>query len=412
VGFVVGHCKQRLFIAKEKIIMANDTVSIVAAGHTRFGRLVDQNLEDLIVEATRQALNDAAVDASEIDAIFLGHFNSGMVPDGFASSLVLQADPALRFKPSTRCENACASGSAAVQAGINAILSGAAELVLVVGAEKMTSNSTAQVTRALAGAGYQNDVEEAGLSFPQLFGLAAEQYRQRYQSPMSAMASIAAKNHANALHNPLAHMHKPMTFEQCNTVSENNPLIAAPLRLSDCSLITDGAAAIVLASAKRARQFRREVLISGTSQVNDLLPIAQRDMLAFEGPQRAIHTALRKAGVTLADLSFAEVHDCFTIAELLIYEAMGLAPRGEGHRALDDGIVQAGGRLPVNLSGGLKAKGHPVGATGVSMHALAFHQLTGDPIGLAASHPEFGLLFNMGGMAVANYATVLQARRV
>jgi acetyl-CoA C-acetyltransferase len=391
--------------------MANDSVSIVAAGHSRFGRLENMNLEDLIVQVSREALADAAIDASEIDAIFLGHFNSGMVPDGFPASLVLQADPALRFKPATRCENACASGSAAVQAGINAILSGAAELVLVVGAEKMTSNATAQVTRALAGAGYQNDVEEAGLSFPQLFGVAAGQYAARHQSPLSAMAAIAAKNHGNAMHNPLAHMHKQMSFEHCNTVSASNPLIAAPLRLSDCSLITDGAAAIVLASARRARQFRREVLIRGTSQVNDVLPIAQRDILAFEGPQRAIQTALRKADVTLSDLDFAEVHDCFTIAELLIYEAMGLAPRGEGHRALDDGIVQAGGRLPVNLSGGLKAKGHPVGATGVSMHALAFRQLTGDAIGLAVPDAEFGLLFNMGGMAVANYATVLQARR-
>jgi acetyl-CoA C-acetyltransferase len=411
VRFVVGHCRQRLFIAKEKTTMANDSVSIVAAGHSRFGRLDNMNLEDLIVQVSREALADAAIDASEIDAIFLGHFNSGMVPDGFPASLVLQADPALRFKPATRCENACASGSAAVQAGVNAILSGAAELVLVVGAEKMTSNSTAQVTRALAGAGYQNDVEEAGLSFPQLFGVAAGQYAARHQSPLSAMAAIAAKNHGNAMHNPLAHMHKQMSFEHCNTVSASNPLIAAPLRLSDCSLITDGAAAIVLASARRARQFRREVLIRGTSQVNDVLPIAQRDILAFEGPQRAIQTALRKADVTLSDLDFAEVHDCFTIAELLIYEAMGLAPRGEGHRALDDGIVQAGGRLPVNLSGGLKAKGHPVGATGVSMHALAFRQLTGDAIGLAVPDAEFGLLFNMGGMAVANYATVLQARR-
>jgi acetyl-CoA C-acetyltransferase len=354
---------------------------------------------------------DAAIDAREIDSIFLGHFNSGLVPDGFPASLVMQADPALRFKPATRCENACASGSAAVQAGIHAILSGAAELVLVVGAEKMTSNTTAQVTAALAGAGYQHHQKEAGLSFPQLFGVAARQYRERYQSPLSTMAAIAAKNHANAMSNPLAQMHKALTFEHCNTVSESNPLIAPPLRLSDCSLITDGAAAILLASPNRARMFRREVVIRGVSQVNDVLPIGERDILAFEGPQRAIHNALRAAGVTLTDIGFAEVHDCFTIAELLIYEAMGLAPKGEGHRAIDEGIVLEGGRLPVNLSGGLKAKGHPVGATGVSMHALAFHQLTFNPIGLPAPDSEFGLLFNMGGMAVANYATVLQARR-
>ncbi|TKD34420.1 acetyl-CoA acetyltransferase [Azotobacter chroococcum] len=384
--------------------MITDSVSIVASGHTRFGRLDGQTLEDLIVEATREALEEAAVEAAEIDAVFLGHFNSGMVTDGFPASLVLQADSALRFKPASRCENACASGSAAIR-------SGAAELVLVVGAEKMTSNSTSAVTRALAGAGYQNDPQEAALSFPQQFGMAARQYGERYRDPLGAMAAIAVKNHGNAMSNPLAQMHREMSLEHCNTVSESNPLIAPPLRLSDCSLISDGAAAIVLASAKRARQFRRSVAIRAMAQVNDFLPLSRRDFLAFEGPQRAIRSALEQAGVTLADLHFAEVHDCFTIAELMIYEAMGLAPKGEGFRALEDGTVLADGRLPVNLSGGLKAKGHPVGATGVSMHAMAFRQLTGNPMGIALQQPEFGLVFNMGGMAVANYASVLQAER-
>jgi acetyl-CoA C-acetyltransferase len=406
----VGHCNEYLIHAQKKITMPH-SVSIVAAAHSRFGRLDGSTLEDLIVQVTREALADAAIDASEIDALFLGHFNSGMVADGFSASLMLQADEGLRFKPATRCENACASGSAAIHAGINAILSGSAELVLIVGAEKMTSNSTAEVTKALAGAGYQNDAQEAGLSFPQLFGLAAQQYRDRYQCPMASMAAIATKNHSNAMANPLAQMHRVMDFEHCNNVSKTNPYVAQALRLTDCSLISDGAAAIVLASSRRASQFRREVLIRSVAQVNDFLPIAQRDIIAFEGPRRAIHSALRGANVTLGDLSFAEVHDCFTIAELLIYEAMGLAPKGEGHRALDDGTVRAGGRLPVNLSGGLKAKGHPVGATGVSMHAMAFWQLTGEPVGLAVPNAEFGLLFNMGGMAVANYASVLQAHR-
>ncbi|WP_236186086.1 acetyl-CoA acetyltransferase [Pseudomonas protegens] len=391
--------------------MNHESVCVVAAAHTRFGRL-DGSLEDLIVQVTRDVLVDAAIDAGAIDALFLGQFNSGLVPDGFPASLMLQADPQLRFKPATRCENACASGSAAIQAGINAIRSGAAELVLVVGAEKMTGNSTAEVTRALAGAGYQNDPQEAGLSFAQLFGQVAQRYTERYQSPLAAMAAIAVKNHANAMANPLAQMHRAMDFAHCNSVSPGNPLIAEPLRLTDCSLISDGAAAILLASPRRAREFRREVAIRALSQVNDFLPMARRDVLAFEGPQLAIQGALHEAGLGLDDLAFAEVHDCFTIAELLIYEAMGLAPKGEGHRALDEGWVNADGRLPVNLSGGLKAKGHPVGATGVSMHALGFRQLIGEPIGLAARSPEFGLLFNMGGMAVANYASVLQAVRV
>lgn len=391
--------------------MSANSVSIVASAHTQFGRLSQHTLESLIVEATQSVLRDANVDATEVDAVFLGHFNSGMVPDGFPASLVLQADPGLRYKPAMRCENACASGSAAVQAGINLIQAGEAELVLVVGAEKMTSNSTAEVTRSLAGAGYQNDVEEAKLSFPQVFAVAAQQYSSRFRDPLPAMAAIAAKNHANALTNPLAQMRREMTFEHCNTVSDSNPLIAPPLRLTDCSLISDGAAAVLLASESRAKSFAKEVAIRSHALVSDILPLRQRDLLAFEGPRRAIAAALDRAGMSLDDMDFAEVHDCFTIAELLIYEAMGLAPAGQGQRALEEGIVQPGGRLPVNLSGGLKAKGHPVGATGVSLHALAFRQLTGDPIGVSAHEPEAALLFNMGGMGVANYATVLEARR-
>lgn len=386
-------------------------VSIVASGHTRFGRLDGQNLEDLIVAAATEAIEEAAIDPAEIDAVYLGHFNSGMVPDGFASTLIHQTHPGLRFKPATRCENACASGAAAIYAGINAIRSGAAELVLVVGAEKMTANTTAQVTQALAGAGYQNNPAEAGLSFPQLFGIAARGYAERYRDPLPAMARIAAKNHANALFNPLAHMHREASFEFCNTVSDKNPEIAPPLRLTDCSLITDGAAAIILASPERARRFPREVAFRAVSQVNDFLPLEQRDFIAFEGPRRAIQSAYASAGIVVDQLDFAEVHDCFTIAELMIYEAMGLAPQGEGHRALEDGTVLRDGRLPVNLSGGLKAKGHPVGATGVSMHALAFRQLTGRAGDIQRAGAELGLVFNMGGAAVANYASILEAKR-
>lgn len=391
--------------------MTAQTVSIVGAGHTPFGRFDGRTLEDLIVQATREALADAGIGGDEVDAIYLGHFNSGLVPDAFAASLVAQADEGLRFKPATRCENACASGSAALFSAMAAIQSGHADIALVVGAEKMTSNTTADVTRALAGAGYQNDAAEAALSFPQVFGLAAAEYARRHHDPLPAMARIAAKNHANALANPLAQMRREMSFEACNTVSDKNPLIAPPLRLTDCSLISDGAAAIVLCSAKIAARFKRQVDIRAAVQVNDLLPLKGRDILGFEGPRRAIQGALQQASVQLADLDFAEVHDCFTIAELLIYEAMGLAPRGEGHRALEEGTVYADGSLPVNLSGGLKAKGHPVGATGVSMHAISYRQLTGTAGDIQRDGASLGLVFNMGGAAVANHATVLEARR-
>src|SRR5690606_21570805 len=174
---------------------------------------------------------------------------------------------------------------------------------------------------------------------------------------------------------------------------------------------TDGAAAIVLASPERARQFKREVVIRGKAQVNDFLPLSTRDFLSFEGPEKAIGQAMQNAGVTLDDINFAEVHDCFTIAELLIYEAMGLAPKGQGHRVLDDGTVMRGGKLPVNLSGGLKAKGHPVGATGVSMHAMSFRQLTGQAGEGQRKGANMGLVVDMGGAAVGSYASALGAKR-
>jgi acetyl-CoA C-acetyltransferase len=385
-------------------------ISIIGAGHTKFGRL-SNNLEQLIVEATREAIETSGISPTEIDAIFLGHFNSGLVPDGFPSSLILQAYPELRFTPSARCENACASGAAAIHAGINAILAGKARTVLVVGAEKMTHRSTKEVTGALAGAGYQNDPQESALSFPQVFSIAAQNYADCYHDPLPAMAHIAAKNHANAMRNPLAQMHKPMDFEFCNAVSESNPQIAPPLRLSDCSLITDGAAAVLLTLDENATSYSHSAKIKSAVHISDFLPMNSRDFLKFEGPTAAISQAYAQADISHEDLDFAEVHDCFTIAELLIYEAMGLAPAGRGADVLENGTVFSEGALPVNLSGGLKAKGHPVGATGVSMHAIAFRQLTGQAGNIQKQGANLGLVFNMGGSAVANYATVLEAHR-
>lgn len=387
-----------------------DRISIVGSGHTKFGRL-DASLEDMIVEVVREAVTESGVDPAAIDAVFLGHFNSGLVGDGFASSLIHQAYPSLRFTPAARAENACASGSAAVHAGMNAIRAGQARTVLVVGAEKMTHRSTEDVTQALAGAGYQNDADEKGLSFPQVFGIAARDYTARYGSPLDAMARISVKNHANAMNNPLAHMQKAFTFEEASRITNRNPEIAPPLRLTDCSLVTDGAAALVLTSERDADRFDRAARIRSAVHVSDRLPLKSRDFLAFEGPERAFGLAFEEAGIGLGDVDFAEVHDCFTIAELLTYEAMGLAPKGQGARALEEGTVYPGGAVPVNLSGGLKAKGHPVGATGVSMHALAFRQLTGQAGAMQQDGAEVGLVFNMGGSAVANYVSVLETQK-
>jgi len=378
---------------------------IVGWGHTPFGRLEEQSLEDMIVAAAREAIDHAGVDPAEIDGIWLGNFNSGMVPDGFASSMALQADDRLRFTPATRVENACASGSAAVYSAREAIRSGSAKIALVVGAEKMTAKDTAGVTEALSGASYQK--EESGVSFPQVFGRFAQSYFQTYGDQRDTLARIAAKNHANALNNPLAHMRKDVGFEFCNTVSDRNPIIADPLRMTDCSLISDGAAALIMVSDEISEDFENVVAFRAAVHVNDFLPMSRRDLLALEGPREAMRRAFEIAGITHKDLDFAEVHDCFTIAELLIYEAMGLTKQGQGRRAIDEGIVLPGGDLPVNLSGGLKAKGHPVGATGVSMHVIAARQLTNNAGDMQKPGAELGCVFNMGGSAVANYCSIL-----
>ena len=379
---------------------------IVGWGHTPFGAL-DQSFEELIQAAAAEAIEMACVGPEEIDAIWLGHFNSGMVPDAFASSLVLGLDDRLRFTPATRVENACASGSAAVYAARDAIRAGSARTVLVIGAEKMTSLDTKGVTAALAGASYQT--EEAGVSFPQIFARIASGYFQAYGDQSGTLARIAVKNHANAQANPLAQMRRDVSFEFCNTPSEKNPVIAPPLRLTDCSLISDGAAALVMVAEDRAG-FECAAGFRAACQVNDYLPMSRRDMTRLAGAARAFEMAFEEAGIGVNDLDLAEVHDCFTIAELMIYEAMGLAPQGQGARAVADGTVMAGGALPVNLSGGLKAKGHPVGATGVSMHVLAAQQVTGQAGPLQKPGAELAGVFNMGGSGVANYCSILEAR--
>ncbi len=384
------------------------SVRIVGWGHTKFGRLED-NLEQLIVKAAKEAIEHAGVDPTDIDGIWLGHYNGGLVSDGFPSSLALQIDPQLRFTPSTRLENACASGSAAIHGARNAINSGNAKIALIIGVEKMTEKDTKGVTKSLMTASYQ--AEESEVSFPQVFGRFADSYFQKHGNKSDILAKIAAKNHSNSVKNPLAQMQKDVGFDFCNSVSEKNPMVAPPLRLTDCSLVSDGAAAIVMVSEELEGNFERGVKFRSAVQVNDFLPMSKREILKFEGPRKAFHDAYDGAGIKVDDIDFAEVHDCFTIAELLVYEAMGITKLGQGERAILDGTVFSDGSLPVNLSGGLKAKGHPVGATGVSMHALISAQLTGSAGLMQKEKANIGCIFNMGGSGVANYCSILEASK-
>jgi acetyl-CoA C-acetyltransferase len=380
---------------------------IVGWGHTKFGKLDALSLEALITDATRQALAHAGIAGSDVDGVWLGHFNSGMVPDGFCSSMILHADPGLRFKPAIRCENACASGSAAIYSALDAVESGRCKIALVVGAEKMTGLDTAGVTGALGGASYQ--AEESGMSFPQIFARFAQAYSDVYGDPSEAMARISVKNHGNAMRNPLAHMHKPVDLDFCMTVSDRNPLIAPPLKLSDCSLISDGAAAVIIVHRSMLDRFDRAVGFRAAELVSDYLPLSSKRLELFEGPTLAVQRAYQRAGISVNDLGVAEVHDCFTIAELLSVEALGLADHGHGAAIVREGQTERDGRLPINLSGGLKAKGHPVGATGVSMHVMLARQLLGDAGEMQlAERPELGLCLNLGGGAVSSAVSILE----
>ena len=385
------------------------TACIVGWDHLKFGKREGEDIEDMIVSVATGAMRDAGVEPKDVDAIYLGTFGGGFVRQEFPASLVLQAHDDLRFKPSTHVENACATGSAAIYQGLNHIAAKRARIVLVVGVEKMTEVSGEVLGGILSKASYLR--EESASSFAEIFGQITDAYFQKYGDKSDALAMIAAKNHKNGCDNPYAQLQKDLGYEFCRNVSEKNPVVAGPLKRTDCSLVSDGAAAIVLTDVDTALKMDKAVYFRAAQHVQDYLPMSRRTVIDFEGPAEAFSRAFAEAGISVDDLGFAEVHDCFTSAELLSYEAMGLTAKGEGEKAIKEGWVYADGKLPVNRSGGLKAKGHPLGATGLSMHAIASMQLTGTAGDLQLDSPKLGAVFNMGGSAVSSYVSILEPLR-
>jgi acetyl-CoA C-acetyltransferase len=383
--------------------------AIIGWAHSPFGKLeAEPDLESLIARVARAAIEDAGISPAEIDAGFVGIFGEGFTPQGFPASLLLQSVPEMRFRPITRYENACATGSAAIHGARDFIAAGRGRFALVVGAEKMTATPGPKIGEILLTASYRKTESDIEGGFAGVFGRIAEAYFQRHGDQSDALATIAAKNHKNGVDNPWAQMRKDFGYDFCRNESEKNPYVARPLKRTDCSLVSDGAAALVLADADTAKSMGKAVRFRAAVQVNEYLPIAARDIIRFDGARTAWQRAYEQAGVGVGDLSFVETHDCFTIAELIEYEAMGLAAEGKGGRAALEGWTAAGGKLPVNRSGGLKAKGHPIGATGVSMHVLAAMQLCGQAGAMQLPRADLAGVFNMGGAAVANYVSILE----
>lgn len=409
-------------------------VSIIGAHNTEFGAFVKKNREtkeitdlksfyDLLIEAGQGAMKDAGVDAADIDAVYIGACSPApFVNQEHVAPIGTLIDPALRLKPMTRTECACASSSVAIYDATYAIESGRFKKILVVGAEKMNMLDTRGVTAALACSSYFPEEGAAGMTFPGLFAELAKSYKEFYnlddETLQKMLAHVAALCYANGAKNPLAHVKTgPATAEEILALPDdpkerpNNMMIAPPLRIHDCSLVSDGAAAVVLCANDSLPSGSKAVEIAGIGQSAEFFPLSKREKkYMLEAGKDAVAKSFKEAGITSDDIDFAEVHDCFTINQLLTTEALGLSEDGKaGYDYMEGRFTAEDDKVSVNLSGGLKAKGHPVGATGASMHALAYKQLTGDPIGASrANQPEVGVTFNVGGSAVTNCVTVLK----
>ena len=384
--------------------------NIIGWGHNKFGRNDTQSTEDMIAEVVSEAISHAQVDPKDIDNIVVGTFNNGFQKQDFHGALPAINCEVLKHVPSLRVENACATGSAAIHTALNSIEAKRSKLNLVVGVEKMTDRSTKEAGDILLGASYRKEEDKIDGGFAGVFAQITDTYFQRYGDQTKYLSKIAAKNHKNGAVNSYAHMQVDLGFDFCNKVSEKNPLVAPPLKRSDCSMISDGAAALIIADDELALEAEKAISFKARVQMNDLMPMSKRDKTEFRGASLSWKKALSDAQVNLMDLSFVETHDCFTIAELIEYEAMGLTQRGEGYKVLEEGTVYKDGKLPINPSGGLKAKGHPVGATGVSQHVMACMQLVGEAKDMQIKDASLGGIFNMGGSAVANYVSILERK--
>jgi acetyl-CoA C-acetyltransferase len=371
-------------------------VSIISAGLSKFGKNEGLYARELFAQAVKEAYDRCPrLDPKrDIKAMFVGHMGEAYEHQGHTGAATADWAGLLNI-PSTRTEAACASSGAALRSGIYAVLSGLADIVLVGGVEKMTHRSTAEVTEYLAMASDYPFEQWHGITFPGLYALMATAHMHRYDTTEAQLAEVAVKNHYNGTLNPKAHMQKEITLEKALA---SRP-VATPLKLYDCSLITDGASCSILTKPELAQRFTDQpVHIIGTGQASDTIGLYERESLtSLQAAKLAAKTAYKMAATTPDAVDVAEVHDCFTIAELIAYEDLGFCQTGEGGKLSEKGQTRLNGRLPVNTSGGLKAKGHPVGATGTAQAYEIYLQLTGQADQRQVRNAKLGLTHNVGG---------------
>lgn len=377
---------------------------VVGAAETKFGKL-EGSYRDLAVEAAVNAMTDAGVGPADIDAMYLGTYSPGTFVHQEHPAPLVASLLGLSHVPTTRTENACASGSTAFVQALMAVSAGMYETVLVVGAEKMTATPIDQTTQILAEAADWETETLAGATFPSLFALMARRHMHEFGTTREHLDAVAIKNHHNAARNPYAQFHKEISAADIRS----SAMIADPLTLYDCSPVTDGAAAVVVTTAERARDLKgKPVRVLGFGQASDSLSLFDRaDMTCLVAAKRASERAYKMSGLSAKDVSFAEVHDCFTIAEIIAAEDLGFVDLGEGGPATQAGETALDGRIPINASGGLKGKGHPVGATGVSQVVESAFQLRGTAGERQVRSPQVGLTHNVGGSGATCVVTLL-----
>jgi len=380
-------------------------VAIIGIGMTRFGELWEKSLRDLMVEAGLLAIADAGVD--HVDSMYIGCMSSGLFVEQEHLASLAADFLGLGPIPATRVESACASGGLAVRSAFIEVASGLSDIVLALGVEKMTDLAGDACTAALATAADQDYEAFHGVTFPGLYAMIARAHMERYGTTSEQLAAVAVKNHANGALNPLAQFRNRITIADVL----DSMMVADPLHILDCSPVTDGAAAAVLCPLEMARKIAKKapVRIAGVGHATDHLALYRRpDLTRLPAVERSGQIALQMAKRKPSDLHVAEVHDCFTIAEVCAIEELGLAPRGQGGDAALSGLTARDGRSPVNTSGGLKSKGHPVGASGVAQICEVVAQLRGEAGERQVRNARIGLTQNMGGSGGSSVVHVLE----